>query len=103
MVLMLATPNIIIGGLMLSSIFFSLILQYADRDILIDVHIFSYPKSGTTWLEQCVLLLLNGGDTSLLNPSHKNTYSPAAPESRGKIWLEACIDQNPEVQTASAR
>lgn len=68
-------------------------VKYHSGDILI----VSYPKSGTTWLEQCVLLLLHRGDSSLLNPCHKNTYSPYAPGSAGKIWLEACIDQDSEV------
>lgn len=68
-------------------------VQYRNTDILI----VSYPKSGTTLLEQCVLLLLNGGDKALLNPANKNVYSPSSSELGGKIWLEACIDQDPEV------
>ena len=68
-------------------------IRYRDHDILI----VSYPKSGTTLLEQCVLLLPNGGDKARLNPAKKNVYSPSAPEAGGKIWQEACLEQDPEV------
>lgn len=64
-----------------------------------DVIICTYPKCGTTWAEQCTLLLLNKGDKSLLNPSHKNVYRPIDKDNHvGKIWPEACIEQNPEIQ-----
>ena len=69
------------------------VVQYRSSDILI----VSYPKCGTTWLEQCVLLLLNGGDKALLNPGNKNVYSPLMPDRGGKIWLEACIHEDPQV------
>lgn len=68
-------------------------VRYRHDDILV----VSYPKCGTTWIEQCVLLILHHGDKSGLNPATKNVYSPASPEKGGKIWLEACIDQDIQV------
>lgn len=72
-------------------------VRYRHDDILL----VSYPKCGTTWIEQCVLLILRHGDKSVLNPATKNVYSPAAPEKGGKIWLEACIDQDIQVKMKS--
>lgn len=60
-----------------------------------DIVIASYPKCGTTWSEQCVLLLLNHGDASKLNPATKNTYL-AGSDLQGKVWPEACLDQKAE-------
>lgn len=68
-------------------------VQYRASDVLV----VSYPKSGTTLIEQCVLLILNGGKKCELYPANKNVYSPTASERGGKIWLEACIDQDMEV------
>ena len=75
--------------------------------------IVTYPKCGTTWIEQCVLLLQHRGDVSKMNPSTKNTYTPirtasasssgegggkgGTSSSSGKIWPEACIEQNPSI------
>ena len=67
-------------------------VRYKESDLLI----VTYPKCGTTWIEQCVLLLLNDGNQELLNPAHKNVYIPDNPSARvGKIWPEACISQDP--------
>lgn len=68
-------------------------VQYRASDVLV----VSYPKSGTTLIEQCVLLILNGGKKCELCPANKNVYSPTASERGGKIWLEACIDQDIKV------
>ena len=68
-------------------------VKYRASDILV----VSYPKSGTTLIEQCILLILNGGNNSVLCPANKNVYSPTASEKGGKIWLEACIDQDKKV------
>jgi len=62
-----------------------------------DVLVVSYPKCGTTWAEQCILLLQNRGDTSKMDPAAKNVYVPSSKDAPGKIWPEACIDQNPAV------
>jgi hypothetical protein len=66
------------------------ILKYKSSDILI----ISYPKCGTTWTEQCILLLLADGNRSALNPATKNTYVPLSQaEKVGKIWPEASLEQ----------
>jgi Sulfotransferase domain len=65
-----------------------------------DVIVCSYPKSGTTWIEQVVLLLQHGGDATLLNPANKNVYSPSSSSAVGKIWPEACIEQAPGAAVA---
>jgi len=62
-----------------------------------DVMVVTYPKCGTTWAEQCILLLQNRCDTSKMNSATKNTYVPSMPENGGKIWPEACINQVPAV------
>ena len=60
-----------------------------------DVIVASYPKCGTTWVEHLCLLLQNAADcTQLVGAAHKNTFSPAG-VLRGKIWPEACIEQDP--------
>jgi hypothetical protein len=50
-----------------------------------DVFVVSYPKCGTTWTEQTVLLLQTRGDSSLLNPATKNVFIPGESHC-GKIW-----------------
>mmetsp|Transcript_2104 Transcript_2104/g.3309 ORF Transcript_2104/g.3309 Transcript_2104/m.3309 type:complete len:361 (-) Transcript_2104:162-1244(-) len=66
------------------------ITEYRPSDIIIA----SYPKCGTTWTEQCVLLLLNDGNRDAVNPASKNTFK-ASEEKKcaGKIWLEASLEQ----------
>ena len=60
-----------------------------------DVLVASYPKCGTTWVEQLCLLLQNEADCShLVGVAHKNAFSPTS-SARGKIWPEACIEQDP--------
>lgn len=72
-------------------------IKYREDDILI----VSYPKCGTTWTEQCILLLLAKGDITKLDPQHKNSYDPNNTNHNklGKIWPEAMIEQNPIAQT----
>jgi hypothetical protein len=71
-------------------------IKYKPDDIII----VSYPKCGTTWTEQCVLLLLNGGDKDLLDPSNKNIYRPES-KAMGKLWPEATINQDPNEHLSS--
>jgi len=42
-------------------------------------------------MEQIVLLLMNGGDASVLNPLHKNTLDVRCPGKGGKIWPEMAV------------
>lgn len=64
-------------------------IKYRSTDVLI----LSYPKCGTTWSEQCVLLLQNGCRPDLLDPASKNTYTPRGKSIYGKLWPEAALDQ----------
>lgn len=64
------------------------VVKYKKSDIII----VSYPKSGTTWMEQILLLLLNNGDESIVNPREKNNLTCSNCQV-GKVWLEACLDQ----------
>ncbi len=69
------------------------VIEYRAGDIIIA----SYPKCGTTWTEQCILLLLNDGYPDRLNPATKNVYVPNLPDKTGKIWLEAALMQDDPV------
>lgn len=68
-------------------------MQYRQGDIIID----SFPKCGTTWLEQIVLLLLNDGRKEAMDPSAKNAYDKHATTVR-KVWPEASLLHDPQVQ-----
>src|SRR5689334_23125500 len=57
-----------------------------------DIIVTTFPKCGTTWTEQVILLLLNNGDGEKLNSATKNTYIPNTNKA-GKIWLEPALEQ----------
>lgn len=68
-------------------------VRYRSSDIILA----SFPKCGTTWSEQCLLLLVNGGRPEVLNPQQKNCYDPSTGEF-GKIWIETMVEQAPEAE-----
>ena len=71
-------------------------LKYLDENIIYkknDIIIATYPKSGTTWLEQCILLIMNGIDKKkYLTPSNKNNFNKIT--NSGKIWIEDMVEQD---------
>lgn len=74
-------------------------MSYKSSDILI----VSYPKCGTTWMEQIVLLLLSGGNEAIMNPANKNTFQAQTHEDNqglkiAKIWPDVAIEQDPSFQ-----
>jgi hypothetical protein len=69
------------------------LVTYRDDDIVLA----TFPKCGTTWTEQVTLLLLNGGNAELLDPSTKNSYRVG---KVGKLWPEASLEQKPGVAEA---
>ncbi len=74
-------------------------LSYKPSDILI----ISYPKCGTTWMEQIVLLLLCNGNPDVMNPAFKNAFQAQTHSldnglKFGKIWPDVAIEQDPSFQ-----
>ena len=60
-------------------------LKYKPGDIVVT----TFPKCGTTFMEQVVLLLLNNADGSKMNPGRQNKYDKKT--GVGKIWVEASL------------
>lgn len=56
-----------------------------------DVFICTMSKCGTTFMEQIVALLQNGGRPDELDPLSKNTLDPKEPNRVGKIWVEMAV------------
>ena len=71
-------------------------VKFRDTDVCVS----TYPKCGTTLTEQIVLLLLNGGDASSLDPLSKNS---ANLHGVGKIWPEMCIKPDHQCSAEGAR
>lgn len=67
-------------------------VHYHDTDIIIA----SYPKCGTTWSEQCVLLITNGANPDVLDPQSKNSYDSET--KVGKVWIETMVNQVSSVE-----
>ena len=63
-------------------------LQEAVRYRPSDIVIATFPKCGTTFVEQIVLLLLGGGVAEALDPLNKNSGRKG---SVGKVWPEGCL------------
>ena len=62
-------------------------VRYRPSDIIIA----TFPKCGTTFVEQIVLLLLGGGVAEALEPLTKNSCSAREGSGVGKVWPEACL------------
>lgn len=62
-----------------------------------DIIVVSYPKCGTTWSEQTILLLANNGHPDLLNPKTKNSFEKGS-NKPGKIWIESMVEQDPSLE-----
>lgn len=60
-----------------------------------DLCINPYPRSGCTWVEHMVSLLLANGRDELLNPATKNSYNPCHPQRPGKILLDVLFHGSP--------
>eukprot|EP00931_Biecheleriopsis_adriatica_P090578 TRINITY_DN6453_c0_g1_i1.p1 TRINITY_DN6453_c0_g1~~TRINITY_DN6453_c0_g1_i1.p1 ORF type:complete len:399 (-),score=75.42 TRINITY_DN6453_c0_g1_i1:144-1295(-) len=52
-----------------------------------DIWVATFPKCGTTLMEQVILLLLNNGDPGRLDPRSKNKFSDKT--GIGKVWPES--------------
>lgn len=59
-----------------------------------DITIATFPRSGTTWTEQIVCLILNGGNPDHLNTPEKNAYNSEYPDRIGKVFLDALYNPN---------
>lgn len=66
-----------------------------------DIVITTFPRSGTTWTEQLVLLLLSKGDPSHLNTKEKNAYYASTPHRLGKVFLDALYHKTPTENIAA--
>merc|ERR1712099_108187 len=70
--------------------------QWQRKNVLYrptDIVVATYPKCGTTFAEQIVLLLLNDGEVDKLDPSTQNALQ-ASDTGIGKIWAETCVVPN---------
>lgn len=63
-----------------------------------DVWIATFPKCGTTFMEQIVLLLRNGGDADALDVPMHNNYSSKT--RQGKVWAEQRVRVHPDLTDA---
>lgn len=62
-----------------------------------DIWVSTFPKCGTTFMEQICLLLLNNGDATNLTPQNQNQYNPDS--KQGKVWVEASVRLLPDDPT----
>lgn len=60
-----------------------------------DVIIGPYPRSGCTWTEHMVSLLLANGRDDFLDPATKNTYNPREPDRPGKVLIDTLFHGQP--------
>jgi hypothetical protein len=62
-------------------------IKYRSTDMMVS----TYPKCGTTWVEQ-VVLMLKAESFDLLDPVQKNAYNKAT--GFGKIWADTALFQD---------
>lgn len=60
-----------------------------------DICVTTFPRSGTTWTEQLVLLLLTKGNPEPLNTKNKNAYHLSQPERIGKVFIDLLYHETP--------
>jgi len=72
-------------------------LDFKDTDIVVA----TFPKCGTTVLEQIIILLMNNGDESVLSPAGKNTWRSEA--RVGKVWPEIHVRTDEEMEAGGFR
>ena len=66
-----------------------------------DVHVVTYPKCGTTFMEQIILLLWNDGFPDKLDPKTQNRYD--ATRGVGKVWAEGSVRVEPDADDPPQR
>ena len=66
-----------------------------------DIVIATFPKTGTTFMEQIVFLLLEQGDPTRLRPETQNTWDRHT--GMGKVWVETLSGLNPQVDSFWSR
>lgn len=72
-------------------------IKYRPTDIVIA----TFPRSGTTWTEQLVLLMLNKGDPSQCDTKDKNAWYRSKPDRMGKVFFDNLYHETPDQNIAA--
>lgn len=73
------------------------LIRYRPSDIVIT----TFPRSGTTWTEQLVLLMLSRGDPSQIDTRDKNSYYRSRPNRLGKVFFDNLYHNDPDSNIAA--